>query len=94
MIRNDESAVADAMGTAARRAGVAIVTGDTKVVERGKGDGCYVNTAGRALHPQAAAQPRDALPHPLETEMPLLGAARPRGREARAVVHDPHADGP
>ncbi len=31
---------------AADRAGVAIVTGDTKVVDRGKGDGIYINTAG------------------------------------------------
>ena len=30
----------------AREAGVAIVTGDTKVVERGHGDGIYLNTAG------------------------------------------------
>ncbi|MCD7837885.1 MAG: hydrogenase expression/formation protein HypE [Clostridiales bacterium] len=30
----------------AKRAGVQIVTGDTKVVERGKGDGVYLNTAG------------------------------------------------
>ena len=35
-----------AMAEAARKAGVQIVTGDTKVVERGKGDGLYVNTAG------------------------------------------------
>jgi hydrogenase expression/formation protein HypE len=34
------------MASAARAAGVAIVTGDTKVVDRGHGDGCYVNTAG------------------------------------------------
>ncbi len=34
------------MASAAREAGVAIVTGDTKVVERGKGDGLFVNTAG------------------------------------------------
>jgi len=31
---------------AAQRAGVSVVTGDTKVVERGKGDGIYLNTAG------------------------------------------------
>ena len=30
----------------ARRAGVQVVTGDTKVVERGKGDGIYINTSG------------------------------------------------
>jgi hydrogenase expression/formation protein HypE len=34
------------MAEAARAAGVAIVAGDTKVVERGKGDGLYVTTAG------------------------------------------------
>jgi hydrogenase expression/formation protein HypE len=38
--------VVRSMGEAARAAGVTIVTGDTKVVERGKGDGLYVNTAG------------------------------------------------
>src|ERR1035441_7289061 len=37
--------VAD-MAKAAATAGVQIVTGDTKVVERGHGDGCYINTAG------------------------------------------------
>jgi len=31
---------------AAQRCGVPVVTGDTKVVERGKGDGIYINTAG------------------------------------------------
>jgi hydrogenase expression/formation protein HypE len=34
------------MKTAAEAAGVQIVTGDTKVVQRGKADGCYINTAG------------------------------------------------
>ncbi|MGB7986526.1 MAG: AIR synthase related protein, partial [Terracidiphilus sp.] len=40
--------VAD-MARAAATAGVKIVTGDTKVVERGHGDGCYINTAGIGL---------------------------------------------
>lgn len=40
------AAIVEAMGAAARAAGVQIVTGDTKVVERGHGDGCYINTAG------------------------------------------------
>jgi hydrogenase expression/formation protein HypE len=40
------NAVAASMGSAARRAGVALVTGDTKVVDRGKGDGLFVTTAG------------------------------------------------
>jgi hydrogenase expression/formation protein HypE len=34
------------MGHAAKEAGVAIVTGDTKVVERGKGDGVFITTTG------------------------------------------------
>jgi hydrogenase expression/formation protein HypE len=38
--------VIDSMAAAARAAGVQIVTGDTKVVDQGKGDGLYINTAG------------------------------------------------
>ncbi len=34
------------MAEQCRRAGVQIVTGDTKVVEKGRGDGIYINTAG------------------------------------------------
>ena len=34
------------MHEAANVAGVQVVTGDTKVVEKGKADGCYINTAG------------------------------------------------
>jgi len=40
------AAIVDAMAKAAAAACVQIVTGDTKVVERGHGDGCYINTAG------------------------------------------------
>ena len=43
--------IATALGAAAREAGVAVVTGDTKVVDRGHGDGLYVNTAGVGLLP-------------------------------------------
>src|SRR5579859_2524728 len=35
-----------AMASAARRAAVQVVTGDTKVVERGHADGMYITTAG------------------------------------------------
>ena len=38
--------VAASMAAAAREAGVRIVTGDTKVVDKCKGDGVYINTAG------------------------------------------------
>ncbi|MER6915295.1 hydrogenase expression/formation protein HypE [Streptomyces sp. NPDC000594] len=43
--------VAQALGDAARAAGVEVVTGDTKVVEAGHGDGIYLNTAGIGLIP-------------------------------------------
>jgi len=39
-------AVLGSMARCAREAGVAIVTGDTKVVERGAADGLFINTAG------------------------------------------------
>ena len=38
--------IVDSMAEAARVAEVPIVTGDTKVVDKGKGDGLFVNTAG------------------------------------------------
>lgn len=41
--------VALSIRRAAEQAGVQIVTGDTKVVDRGKGDGLYINTAGIGL---------------------------------------------
>lgn len=41
--------VAHAVGTAAMAAGVKLVTGDTKVVDAGHGDGVYINTAGIGL---------------------------------------------
>jgi len=43
------AAIVEAMAKAAATAGVKIVTGDTKVVERGHGDGCYITTAGVGL---------------------------------------------
>ncbi|MCF3135243.1 hydrogenase expression/formation protein HypE [Streptomyces olivochromogenes] len=46
------SRVAEALGAAARAAGVEVATGDTKVVESGRGDGIYLNTAGIGLIPE------------------------------------------
>jgi hydrogenase expression/formation protein HypE len=40
------SRIVGSMRAAADAAGVQVVTGDTKVVEKGKADGCYINTAG------------------------------------------------
>jgi hydrogenase expression/formation protein HypE len=42
----DLTRIAESMRDAADAAGVQVVTGDTKVVQKGKADGCYVNTAG------------------------------------------------
>lgn len=41
--------IVDSLRRAAEAAGVQVVTGDTKVVERGRGDGLYINTAGIGL---------------------------------------------
>ena len=55
------AAIVDDMAKAAAMAGVKIVTGDTKVVERGHGDGCYINTAGvGALRPGIQVGPHRA----------------------------------
>ena len=61
------AAIVHAMAKAAAIAGVRIVTGDTKVVENGHGDGCYINTAGIGLQRDGLsvgphrAQPGDAV---------------------------------
>ncbi len=57
--------IAESMRKAASVAGVSIVTGDTKVVERGAADGLFINTAGIGVVPvgvaisAARAQPGD-----------------------------------
>lgn len=61
------AAIVDRMSRAARQAGVQIVTGDTKVVEKGHGDGCYINTAGIGVIAESIhigptlARPRDVV---------------------------------
>jgi hydrogenase expression/formation protein HypE len=55
------------MGDAARNAGVSIAAGDTKVVDRGHGDGVFINTSGIGLIPDGVeiapnrARPGDAV---------------------------------
>ena len=39
------------MAAAAKKAGTPVITGDTKVVERGKGDGVFINTCGIGVVP-------------------------------------------
>jgi len=63
----DLTAIVASMQAAAATAGVQVVTGDTKVVERGKADGCYINTAGVGVVEHdlalgaATARPGDAV---------------------------------
>jgi hydrogenase expression/formation protein HypE len=55
--------IAEALGAAARTAGVEVATGDTKVVEAGHGDGVYINTSGIGLIPDGVdIRPQRAVP--------------------------------
>jgi hydrogenase expression/formation protein HypE len=59
--------IVQSMQSAAEEAGVSIIAGDTKVVQKGKADGVYINTAGFGFAPPEAsifgsnAQPGDAI---------------------------------
>ncbi len=63
----DLQRIVESMARAAKQAGVPIVTGDTKVVERGKGDGVFITTTGIGVIPDGVdisanrAQPGDVL---------------------------------
>jgi hydrogenase expression/formation protein HypE len=63
----DLTRITASMRVAADIAGVEVVTGDTKVVQKGKADGCYINTAGVGLVGEdldlgvANARPGDAV---------------------------------
>jgi hydrogenase expression/formation protein HypE len=59
--------IVQSMARASKEAGVPVVTGDTKVVERGKGDGVFITTAGIGVVPPGVdisgdkARPGDAI---------------------------------
>ncbi len=63
----DLKRIVESMAAASREAGVPVVTGDTKVVEQGKGDGVYISTTGIGIVPPgrdiggANARPGDAV---------------------------------
>jgi hydrogenase expression/formation protein HypE len=84
------------MAQAATEAGVAIVTGDTKVVQRGKADGLFINTAGvglvRATWPlgQTQLQPGDKVL--LSGEIGNHGIAIMLAREALDIESDVQSD--
>jgi hydrogenase expression/formation protein HypE len=70
-----------AMAAAARTAGVTLVSGDTKVVERGKADGMFINTTGIGLlHPTVRPAPDRA------TEGDVVLVSGPIGRHGMAIM--------
>jgi hydrogenase expression/formation protein HypE len=59
--------IVESMAAASREAGVPVITGDTKVVEQGKGDGVFITTTGVGIVPPGVeisgdrARPGDAI---------------------------------
>ncbi|GAB5046674.1 hydrogenase expression/formation protein HypE [Thermodesulfovibrio sp. TK110] len=49
---SDFERVLNSIANAAKKAGVKIVAGDTKVVDKGKGDGIFINTSGIGIVPE------------------------------------------
>jgi hydrogenase expression/formation protein HypE len=73
--------VLDAMAACAAASGVTVVTGDTKVVDRGKADGMFVNTTGVGiLHDGFRPDPRGARPGD------AVLVSGPLGRHGMAVM--------
>ena len=58
----DLERVVESIRATAEKAGVSIVTGDTKVVEKGRGDGIYINTAGIGVLKYPGLSPRNIRP--------------------------------
>jgi hydrogenase expression/formation protein HypE len=66
--------VADSLGSAATACGVQVVTGDTKVVEKGSGDGLFINTSGVGLvHPDISFIANQARPNDVVILSGFLG---------------------
>lgn len=93
---SDLRRIVASMAKAAAEAGVSIVTGDTKVVQRGKADGCFINTAGvgvvRAnwLMGQTQLQPGDKVL--LSGPIGDHGIAIMLAREALEIENDVQSD--
>jgi hydrogenase expression/formation protein HypE len=68
----DLKRIVQSMAAAAREAGVPVITGDTKVVEQGKGDGVFISTTGVGV-----------VPHGID----VSGANARAGRRHPAVRH-------
>ena len=56
--------IVTSMAAAAKKAGVRVATGDTKVVQKGHGDGVYINTSGIGVIPSGTGEIGPALAKP------------------------------
>ena len=93
---DDLKRILDSMQTTAEAAGVVFVTGDTKVADRGTGDGLYINTAGigvidhlQIIHPESI-QPGDAII--VNSDIARHGMAVMLEREGLAFEHAIESD--
>ena len=76
--------VVSSMQEAAKRCGVQIITGDTKVVDKGKGDGVFINTAGiGVIEHSLNIAPQSVQPGDADTRQRRSGPAR-HGDHGRA----------
>lgn len=74
--------IVQSMAQAATAAGVAIISGDTKVVDRGKGDGLFINTAGVGF-----VEPADRVVAPARVEVgDIILVSGDIGRHGVAVL--------
>ena len=96
--------VVASMKDAAAKAGVQLVTGDTKVVDKGKGDGIFINTSGIGVIEElpglatsarpgatpAAEIPRQGMPHvsPVLRDVGIQGAQRQGMPRVSPVLRD------
>ncbi|MDR0996154.1 MAG: hydrogenase expression/formation protein HypE [Zoogloeaceae bacterium] len=93
---DDLRVIVHSLATAAKAAGVAVVAGDTKVVEKGKGDGLYIATTGAGALPPgravsgANAKPGDAvlLSGPIGAHGLAILNAREKLDFAQGIVSD------
>ena len=69
------------LGDAARKCRVSIVTGDTKVVDKGKGDGLFINTTGLGV----IEHPQEILPRNVQSGDVIL-VSGDLGRHGRAIM--------
>jgi len=85
--------VVASVAEAAREAGVAVATGDTKVVERGKGDGLFLTTTGLGVVPPGRTPPSGRSARPGDVLL-LSGPVGDHGAAVLSVREGLAFDGP